>query len=60
MRKCNNAFAVGELFQRHFLDGAALPSAGKTRVMHYSIIPNVNAVMRVENPVCDHMGAGCK
>jgi hypothetical protein len=60
MRKCKDAFAVGELFQRHFLDGAALPCAGKTRVVHYSSVPHVNAVMRVENPVSDYMGAGRK
>jgi hypothetical protein len=58
MRKSKNAFAVGEFFQRHFLNGAALPSVAKTGVMHYPSVPYVNAVMRVENPVSDQMGAG--
>jgi len=60
MRTCDNAFPVGESFKRHFLNGAAFPSVAKTGVMHYSSVPHVNAVMRVENPVSDHMGAGRK
>ncbi len=28
--------------------------------MHYSSVPQVNAVMRVKSPVSDHMGAGRK
>jgi len=60
VHKRKNAFPVGELFQRHFLNGAALPSVAKTGVMHYSSVPYVNAVMRVERPVGDYMGAGRK
>ena len=60
MRESNNAFPVGESLQRHFLDGAALPSVAKTGVMHYPSVPYVDAVMRVENPVSDYMGAGRK
>ena len=58
MRGCENGFPVGELFQGHFLDGPALPSIGKTGVMHDASVAYVNAVMRVENPVTDQMGAG--
>jgi hypothetical protein len=60
MRKCKNALPVGELFQRDFLNGAALQAVAKTRVMHDSSVPNVNAVMRVESPVSDYMGPGHK
>jgi len=60
MRKCQNAFPVSELFQRYFLNGPALPSIAKTGVMHYSSVPHVNAVMSVESPVSDYMGAGRK
>lgn len=49
MRNCKNAFPVGEFFQGHFLNEATLPSVAKTGVMHYSPVPHVNAVMRVEN-----------
>jgi len=58
VRKSDNVFPVGESFQRHFLDGAALPSVAETGVMHYSSVPHVNAVMRVEDPVGNQMGAG--
>jgi hypothetical protein len=60
MRKCKDALPVSELFQRHFLNGAALPPVAKTGVMHYSSVAHVNTVMRVEGPVGDYMGAGRK
>ena len=56
MRKCNNAFAVSEPFQRHFLDGAAFQSVGKTGVMHDASVAHVDAVVRVASPVGDQMG----
>jgi len=46
--------------QRHFLNGAALPSVAETGVMHYSSVSHVDAVMRVESPRSDYMGAGRK
>jgi hypothetical protein len=60
MRNSKNALPVGEFFQGHFLNEAALPSVAKTRVVHYSAVPYVNTVMRVEGPVSDYMGAGRK
>ena len=60
MHGFKTAFAVGELFQRYFLDGAAFPSVAKTRVMNDSSVAHVNAVMRVDSPVGDQMGAGRK
>lgn len=60
MLYCKNAFPVGELFQRHFLNGTALPTVAKTGVMHDTFVPDVNAVMRVKSPISDQMGAGRK
>jgi hypothetical protein len=60
MRKRDNAFAAGELFQRHFLNRTALQSIAKTGVVHDSSVPHVNAVMRIENPVSNDMSAGRK
>ena len=54
---CENAFPIGELFQRHFLNWTALPTVGKTGVMHYASVSDVDAVMFVKGPVSDHMGA---
>jgi hypothetical protein len=60
MVNCENAFSVREFFQRHFVNGANLPTVAKTGVVHYSSVPHVNAVMRVNRPVSDHMSAGRK
>ena len=60
MRRSENALPVGELFQRHLLDGAAFPSVAKTGVVHDPPVSHVDAVMRVENPLGYYMGARCK
>jgi hypothetical protein len=60
MRRCENAFPVRELFQRHFLDGAAFQPVGKTGVVHDASVTHVNAVMPVASSVSDHVGSGLK